>query len=435
MKRWIGAAALAVATLAGAGGATAQDGRVWQYSPSQPGVMFHNQPGLTYWRSPEEVPFFDNICHMTASGSVNVNMMLQMVTPLPDSTEQPLTILAPDGRSFTFDATISHAFGPAEPGIASISIPITHPAAIGLTHWPMLSARLPGSEHFDLALTAEGHEAATQFFADCATLPTAPPAGSVVGPPDPAWSYQPASGDSGAVLQLWYPDQLWPYLQATCTAPGQAAIRLAADDDPAVPGQATTIRVYLSDGEQLIIPGATLQRSHLPGHGEVAVTLPLTHPLFTWLEQHVFVAYVVGGQGVQHELEAARAGTTVSDFLADCDGLAPAPAAPMPPHVPVSTATPSPSSGGEGCSDLGRVRSGIGSTPFQATFVNRQQAPRVLFWIDNAGQAQQMAFLEPGYQTVIETDQAHVWLITDASGQCRGMIRPVPGRPIIELAE
>ena len=422
--RFFGGGVWIFGLLIAVGGATAQNALVWQYAPSQPGVMFHDQPGLTYWVPYAEPPVFDSICHLTESGSVNVNIMIRVVTPLPDSTLQPLTVLAPDGRSFTFDATISHADGPSAPGLASMSIPIDHPAAVGLTEWSQFRARLPASEPFDLPLLQQAHEAATLFLADCATLTTAPL--PVPGPPDLAWRYQAGAGPAGGVLSYWYLDLSQLMFEATCVAPGQAAIRMAAQRDPVMSGQAATIRMTGPNGESMTISGSLFDFYQESGHNGFAVTLALTHPLFQWLEAGNYIGYGVEGQTELQDLDVTQAGTAVRDFMAGCA---------IGPGAGAVTVAPENPTGHSGCAQFGQVQSGIGSVPFQATFVNRQLAPRVLFWIDTQGQAQQIAYLDPGYQTSFVTDQAHVWLVTDGSGQCRGMIRPVPGRPVIELVE
>ncbi|MGI3184864.1 hypothetical protein [Nioella aestuarii] len=425
MRRIIFGLALLTAGLVCTGQVSAQDQRVWEYRPSEPGVLFQNQPGLTYWMPYAEPPVFDSTCHLTEQGTANVNMMLQMSTSLPNATLQSLSMVSPNGQAFRFDATISHSDASPNDATASISIPIEHPAAVGLTHWPRFSAMLPDGARFDLVLSPEAHQAATEFLADCATLPTAPP--PVPGPPEIAWHYQPGTGSSGGVLSNWFLELSLLEFEATCTAPGMASIRMAAQADPMVDGQAARLRLNGPDGQPMLMDGTLFRFEGGIGDIGFAVDLPLEHPLFEYLLSGNYLGYGLEGHAGLNELDVTQAGTAVSAFLGECAPSSGASGAGGAGLVPPSDRS--------GCADYGQVQSQPGVAPFQATFVNRQQAARVLFWIDYQGQPQQMAYLDPGYQVTIGTDQAHVWLVTDSSGQCRGMVRPVPERPVIELVE
>ena len=252
MRKWCFAAALAL----WATQAFAQAGMVWDYTPSQPGVQFHDQPGLTYW-----VPYvgplpFDSTCYITSQGTVEISAgFIAQVGARSDGTLHGMVFFAPDGRQFGFEAMVSGTEDPSIDPTLNLSIPLDSPVVIGLTHWPMIRFGLPGEPMTTLPLSSEAHSASTAFLADCATLTTAPPA--VPGAPSVAWRYDAGGGAAG---HLTYHRLDYPALEfeAWCRPGGQATIRMAAEAGSIPDGQAATVGINGPNGERFFIPGTLI---------------------------------------------------------------------------------------------------------------------------------------------------------------------------------
>lgn len=67
-----------------------------------------------------------------------------------------------------------------------------------------------------------------------------------------------------------------------------------------------------------------------------------------------------------------------------------------------------------------RSKKTLGSITVKMT--NRTLAQRVIFWIDPRGQKQMIARLAPGQSLNQQTKPGHVWMITDAKGNCRTVL-------------
>jgi VHL beta domain len=64
----------------------------------------------------------------------------------------------------------------------------------------------------------------------------------------------------------------------------------------------------------------------------------------------------------------------------------------------------------------------VSATPVTIAFVNVSNQPRLLFWIDFAGNRQSYGVLQPGQSGVLTSFVTHSWLVTDAAGACLGTL-------------
>jgi VHL beta domain/Gram-negative bacterial TonB protein C-terminal len=72
------------------------------------------------------------------------------------------------------------------------------------------------------------------------------------------------------------------------------------------------------------------------------------------------------------------------------------------------------------CSEA--VASIVSAAPVSVAFVNVSSQPRLLFWIDFAGNRQPYGVLQPGQSGVLTSFVTHSWLVTDAAGACLGSL-------------
>ena len=71
------------------------------------------------------------------------------------------------------------------------------------------------------------------------------------------------------------------------------------------------------------------------------------------------------------------------------------------------------------CKAVSNLRSKKTLGSIMVKMTNRMLAQRVVFWIDNQGQRQMVARLSAGQSINQQTQPGHVWMVTDAKGNCR----------------
>lgn len=87
------------------------------------------------------------------------------------------------------------------------------------------------------------------------------------------------------------------------------------------------------------------------------------------------------------------------------------------------------------CDERANLRSESYATPAKITFVHYSGPSRDVYWLDYAGQGQNMITIKPGQQTTVDTFVTHPWMITDASGTCIEIVLPRPVPSVVRFGE
>ncbi|WP_198135128.1 hypothetical protein [Rhodopseudomonas palustris] len=89
--------------------------------------------------------------------------------------------------------------------------------------------------------------------------------------------------------------------------------------------------------------------------------------------------------------------------------------------------------GHRACAERSKVRPERSAEPTRLTFVNNSGMYRALLRIDASGTPKDVAGLNPGEQTTVDTFRTHPWMITDGPGDCIEIIMPAAEPGIVVL--
>jgi len=153
------------------------------------------------------------------------------------------------------------------------------------------------------------------------------------------------------------------------------------------------------------------------GVSGIEVELPTGDEIWTIMSERRAINYIVGGQVMNLPLHgSARA---IDRFLGDCRSYA----GNGDRSTPLQPTADNPMT----CEAYAGARSQNSQVPATLTFDNRTDGYRSILWLDFDGMPQQMAALNPGETSTINTYLTHPWMITDGPGNCLEIHMPQPG--------
>ena len=249
-------------------------------------------------------------------------------------------------------------------------------------------------------------------------------AAAAQGSDDMVWqSFQFNDADNGGAtsnISVGVPETDHVILLGTCSAAagrGVPRITFGAPVDGLRDGDRMEIR-FLDASSELTYSGETAGTAAEIGVSGIMVELPVGDELWSVLSQRSTISYAVGGETITLSLSgSARA---IDQFLQDCNGYAGT-------DVPQDTSQGPTADNPMTCEAYAGARSQNSLVPATVTFDNQTDGYRSVLWLDFDGQPQQMASLNPGESSTINTYLTHPWMITDGPGNCLEIHLPQPG--------
>lgn len=107
---------------------------------------------------------------------------------------------------------------------------------------------------------------------------------------------------------------------------------------------------------------------------------------------------------------------------------------PAPTPKPIATVSTHPAPVGEAkqtgetlsCSDENNLRSALSSQQTTVRFQNQTDFPLHIYWLDFSGNRRPYGDVEAGAERIQPTFIGHIWVLTDTTGQCAGIVQAAP---------
>ncbi|WP_417416265.1 hypothetical protein [Hoeflea sp.] len=266
----------------------------------------------------------------------------------------------------------------------------------------------------------------TQLLSACLGGLMAVSAAAAQGTDAMVWqSYQYDDADNGGAtssISVGVPETDHVIVLGTCSAAGQSVPRVTFGAP--VDGLGDGDRMHL---RFLDVPGAPVYSGQAAGTAAefgvsgIEMELPAGDMIWTLLSERSTIRYAIGGETITLPLRgSARA---IDRFLNDCASYAGNTAAGSNGTAPKQPTAANPMT----CEAYAGARSQNSIVPATVTFDNRTDGYRSILWLDFEGNPQQMAALNPGESSTINTYLTHPWMITDGPGNCLEIHMPQPG--------
>jgi len=249
---------------------------------------------------------------------------------------------------------------------------------------------------------------------------------------DMVWqSFQFDGADGGASrgISVGVPETDHIMLSGSCTASiGSAVPRITfgAPVDGLRDGDRMEIQ-FLNTSGDAVYSGRAAGTDAEVGVSGIEVELSVDDEIWQVMSERRTIGYRVGGEVMNLPLGgSARA---IEQFLNDCNAYAANAHASTSQTMPLEPTADNPMT----CEAYQGARSQNSHVPATVTFDNRTEGYRSVMWLDFDGVPQQMAALNPGESSTINTYLTHPWMITDGPGNCLEIHMPQPGTTTFRL--
>lgn len=243
---------------------------------------------------------------------------------------------------------------------------------------------------------------------------------------DMVWqSYQFADAHGGGAtssISVGVPETDHIMLSGSCSASsgsGVPRVTFGAPVEGLRDGDRMQIRFLDTPGEPAYF-GQTAGTEAEGGVSGIEVELPVDDEIWMVTSKRHAIDYTVGGEVMNLPLSGSA--HAIKQFLNDChaytgDAQASTSGTTLQPTADNSMT----------CEAYDGARSQNSRVPAAVTFDNRTEGYRSVLWLDFDGVPQQMAALNPGESSTINTYLTHPWMITDGPGNCLEIHMPQPG--------
>ncbi len=240
---------------------------------------------------------------------------------------------------------------------------------------------------------------------------------------DMVWqSYEFADAHGGGAtsnISVGVPETDHIMLSGSCSAAngsGVPRLTFGAPVDGLRDGDRMEMRFLDAPGEPVYSGQAAGTQAEV-GVSGIEVELPAGDEIWAVMSERRAINYAVGNQVMNLPLRgSARA---IDRFLSDCRTYA-GNGGTTSPQLPTDENPMT-------CEAYADARSQNSQVPATVTFDNRTDGYRSILWLDFDGMPQQMAALNPGETSTINTYLTHPWMITDGPGNCLEIHMPQPG--------
>lgn len=101
------------------------------------------------------------------------------------------------------------------------------------------------------------------------------------------------------------------------------------------------------------------------------------------------------------------------------------------PLLVLTVATPAPAE--ESCQSERSIKSADSDRETKVQFRNQSKSKIKIYWINYNGKREFYSDLNPGRNYTQDTYMTHPWIVTDMTGQCIMLFRPLPGATVATI--